>query len=141
MLKSRFIKGVKDYEIGDLPAKKFMTRRVFKARKGDSIKSVLKLMINNKISGVPVVNDRNDVLGIISEYDLLLQAAVLDHKKPIKYNTDVESVDPETTLKNILVLLYKKKIKRVPVVDKNKGIIGIISRIDVLSAIDKSRKD
>jgi len=50
----------------------------------------------------------------------------------IDYMKDLISVAPDTPLKDVLVLLYKKKIRRIPVVAKDQTVLGIVTRMDVL---------
>ena len=92
-----------------------------------------------KTGGKPVpvlsVDFQNKMIGVISEYDLLIQASSRALTDPIKFNSKIISVYPETTLKDVLVILYKQKLKWMPVINKENYIKGVVSRIDVLNFI------
>ncbi|MBL6989471.1 MAG: CBS domain-containing protein [Bacteriovoracaceae bacterium] len=123
-------KGISDLQVWD-----FMTLKVISARKGDSIGAVIKMFQTHKISGASVINDRNKLIGVISEYDLLLQAASKDLSTPIDFNEKVFSIKGSTTLKETIVLFYKKRYRRFFVTDQLNALTGVISRIDVLSKL------
>ena len=54
-----------------MKAKDIMTREVITVKAEDTIDEVVKLILEHGISGVPVINDKNEVVGIISESDLI----------------------------------------------------------------------
>lgn len=122
-------------KVSDTPATLIMKNDVISINNNQSIKSTMQTLINKQISGAPVVDSSNKIVGVISEHDLLLQAATKDLSEVISYTTPAVTVNTNTTLKEILVLLYKRKIKRLPVVDRNNFVVGIIARRDVLSLL------
>lgn len=122
-------------------AREFMNKNVMVIQDDFSIQSTIEMLKTHRISGAPVVDTQGKIVGIISEYDLLLQAASKDLKEKIEFNRDIKTILPTTRLKEVLVFFYKNKIRRLPVVDQNKKVRGIISRIDVLAAILKMSKD
>ena len=121
--------------VGELKAKDFMSRDVMVVQEGYSIKTAIEILRVHKISGAPVINPTGHLIGILSSYDLLIQASVQDLATGIKYNENVFSIEEDTPLKKIIVLLYQKKYRRLPVVNKDMKVTGIVSRIDVLSKI------
>jgi Mg/Co/Ni transporter MgtE len=125
-------------KLSDAPVIRFMNHYVISLRDNYTLKSTIDAFRINHISGAPVVDHRNIVIGIISEYDLLIQAASKSLMSPIEFNTNVISVLPETTLKEVLINLYKKKLKWMPVVDKDNYLQGIVARIDVLNFISEN---
>ena len=128
-------KKAKTAKISELFAESFMTKPVIAAHVGDSIRSVIDMFKRHKISGAPVLSDENSLKGIVTEYDLLLQAATKDLDSPIEFISDVTSVKVDTLLKEIIVIIYKKRLKRIPVLGACNTVVGIISRIDVLSKL------
>jgi CBS domain-containing protein len=127
-------------KVSELPVTDFMTRKVIKVRQGDSIRSVIETFKAHNISGAPVVNNDDKLIGLITEYDLLLQAATQDLRTPIHFNSNVFSVPNVATLREVLLVFHKNRYKRVPVIDQNKGLVGIISRIDLLCFLDEMEK-
>ncbi len=115
-------------------AKDVMTTRVVTVKPSTAIEDAARLLVRRKISGVPVVDekDKTKVVGMVTEADLLVvppgARTVADVMKK-----RVVSVSPDTPIEEIANILAKKKIKRVPVVDAGK-LVGIVSRIDVLRA-------
>jgi CBS domain-containing protein len=122
---------------GNIEARDFMSRDVMVVQKGYSIKTAIEILKVHKISGAPVIKPSGELIGIISSYDLLLQASAYDLQSPIKYNETFFSIRETVILKEIVILLYKKKFRRIPVVNEKNKVVGIISRIDVLSKILK----
>ena len=89
-------------------------------------------------SGLPVVDDKGKVVGVVSEFDLL--KAIKEGKKLEQITAeDIMSKKPicvteNTTVEEIIDLMMKHNIIRVPVV-RNDNLVGVISRCDILSNI------
>ncbi len=123
------------------------------------IKDIASMMCFNKISGVPVVDDENKLIGVLSEKDILkamfpdVEQFMQEGAKPdfesieADYKTlldkcagdlmsqTVASVQPEMPLLKAASLMCVKKIRRIPVTGKDNTLIGIISIGDVHKAI------
>ena len=120
---------------------KYMTTKLITFRANQSVLEVMELLIKNKISGGPVVNDNNQLLGIISEGDCMKQIAesgyynvpMNDVKVEDHMVKDVETITSSMSIFDVASLFYKSKRKRFPVVDKGE-LVGQISRRDVLKA-------
>ncbi len=128
-------KKAEDAKISDLSVLDFMSKHVISLVDGTKIFTAIQTLSTHQISGAPVVDSRGRLLGIISEYDLLLQAATKDLSSAMTYSTEVLTLSAEATLREVLVLLYKNKYRRLPVVDQNKKVLGVVSRIDVLNRL------
>ena len=100
-----------------------------------SVKTTIETFRVHHISGAPVVDFENKIIGVISEYDLLVQAASRLLSGPIDYKSNITAIYPETPLKDVLVILYKQKLKWMPVINKEGYVKGVVSRIDVLNFI------
>jgi CBS domain-containing membrane protein len=139
-------------------AREIMTQDVVSVKADTDIHEAGRLLIRNKISGMPVVDNDNRVVGMISISDLLKFAGIpRGHvfndvimkyilRKPVPrhgagkkvkdtMSTSVISAFPDTTVKKIAAILDKKGIKRVPVVDEKNKLVGIVSRGDILRII------
>lgn len=125
--------------VGDMEAREFMSRDVMVMQEGYSIKTAIEILRVHKISGAPVIKPTGEIIGIISSYDLLIQASAKNLTSGITFNKNVFFIEEDTPLKKIIVLLYQKKFRRLPVVNKSKKVVGIVSRIDVLSKILEGR--
>lgn len=145
-------------------AKDIMTTDVIVAKKGDTISKVANILISGKIGGMPVVDDNNKVIGVISETDIIkkekkahstpfinvLEGIIfLDNfnkmEKDLKeisaykvedlMSTNIITVNEDDTFDNIANLMINKSINRVPVVDKENKLKGIICRYDIIRAM------
>lgn len=121
--------------LGGVPVSRFMNVDCLKLKQDYSVRGTIEAFRIHHVSGAPVLDYQDKVIGVISEYDLLIQAASSKLSAPIIYKTNIISVLPETTLKEVLVILYKQKLKWLPVVNQGNYIQGVISRIDVLNFI------
>ncbi len=139
-------------------ARDIMAREVVAVRPEAPLVEVAEAMGQKGVSGVPVVDAAGKVVGIISEKDFLLRMGVKNPKNfmsvvaeclrvkkcvalPMRTQTarDIMSspavtVAPDTPLRNISRILVDKGINRVPVVDREGMLVGIISRADIVRA-------
>lgn len=119
----------------------YMTKKLITFKPKQSVMEVMQTLIKNRISGGPVVNENNKLLGIISEgdcmkeisecryYNIPLADAVVE-----KYMvTDVETITDNVGVFEAASKFYKTGRKRFPVVHDGK-LIGQISRRDILKA-------
>lgn len=122
-------------------AKDIMSSRLIVAHEGMNIEDALKLLVNNKITGLPVVDAAGKIIGILSEYDIIarvgteknISAAIFQEN--FTYSKNVESVQEDTSLTDILERFIQLKCRRLPVLDANKCLVGIISRRDVMKVL------
>ena len=121
--------------LGDIPVTKFMSIHIVSLRPEYTVKNTIETFRVHHISGAPVVDHQEKIIGVISEYDLLIQASSRLLSGPIDYSSKITAIYPETTLKEVLVILYKEKLKWLPVIDKKNFVMGVVSRIDVLHFI------
>ncbi|RAN72655.1 signal transduction protein [Bacillus sp. SRB_336] len=83
------------------------------------------------ISGIPVVDPQDHVLGLVSEYDLLAKTGATAAEI---MTTAVISVSPDTAISDVSQLLVSQRIGRVPVLSGGR-LVGIISRGDVVALL------
>ncbi|MBI0576937.1 CBS domain-containing protein [Neobacillus cucumis] len=143
-----------------MQAHEIMISQVQKVKVTDTVRSVIEKFIENGISGLPVVNDRNEIVGYVSDGDILRfigkhEDRIVDsfyYAFVIKGDNDefeereqrilslnvmeiakkkVYKVSWDEELENIAAILGKKQIKKVPV-ERNGVLVGIISRGDVI---------
>src|SRR5262252_1884320 len=137
-----------------------MTSEVITVREDATVPEVARLMAERGISAVPVVDRENQIVGMVSEGDLLHRTEtgterrrawwldmvsstnklageyIKSHSAKVKdvMTRDVLSVTEETAVADIAVLLETNRIKRVPVVRDGK-IVGIVSRANLVRAL------
>ena len=85
--------------MNDKRAKDIMTTDVIVANKNDIIANVANLLIKEKIGGLPVVDEENKVVGIISETDIMKKESHVDSQKDIKFHTRIIFLDDMRSLK------------------------------------------
>jgi CBS domain-containing protein len=122
-------------------AKDIMSSRLIVAKEDMNVEDALKLLVNNKITGMPVVNGRGQMVGIISEYDIIARVGAEKKLEPetfrgeLPYTKIVDAVNEDTPLEDILNRFIKAKVRRLPVLDKDGRLVGIISRRDVMKVL------
>ena len=150
-------------------ASDIMTRYVVHVNPDTSISDAAGLMLSARISGLPVIEHEGNLVGIITEGDLLRRAEisttrrrsgwlefitgagqlaseyVQSHSRKVRdvMTPNPEVVGKDTPIESIVLLMEKKGIKRLPVVDGNK-LVGIVSRanlIQALAALSRQLKD
>lgn len=119
-------------KMGETPVSLFMNEECIKLKANYSIKGTIEIFRTHHIGGAPVTDFQDKIIGVISDYDLLIQAASKPLTSNIEYQENIISVYPETTLKEVLVMLYKKKLKWMPVINQHGFMQGTVTRIGVL---------
>lgn len=143
-----------------MKAHEFMVRQVYKVKREDTVRTFIEKCIAHRISGMPVVNDRNEIVAYLSDGDIMryigrhedlivdsffqINVFVGDNElfeeraqKLLGLNVmaiakkKVITVHAEEDLEVIATILGKKQIKKVPV-ERNHVLVGIISRGDVI---------
>ncbi len=143
-----------------MQARDIMTRHVVAVGLETSIPAIAELLIEHRISGVPVVDAQNHLLGIVTEGDLYRRVELgteknrgrwvglltLNSKLALDYvrangrmaqdvmTRDVVHVSPDTPVSEIADLFEKHHIKRVPVVERHR-LVGIVSRANLVQAL------
>jgi CBS domain-containing protein len=114
-------------------AKEIMTKQVVSTRPSCTVDEVTRVLYHHGISGLPVLDEESQVIGMVTEADILARTTGQDTIQDIMC-APVHTVSEETPLKEIAGLLADKKIKRVPVVCEGR-LVGIVSRADVVRAL------
>jgi CBS domain-containing protein len=139
-----------------LTARDLMSTEVITVSPKATVVEAARLMLDHRVSGLPVVNDKGKLVGVISEGDLLRRAEMgteagapgsffsleLAHQFLKEYGRYVEdvmtpgvaSVVENTPLPEIAGLLHLMHLKRVPVTSHG-TVVGVVSRADVLRVL------
>lgn len=147
-------------------AKDIMIENVYKVNEGDIVRDVVEFFIKYKISGLPIVNQDNKIVGYISDGDIMryigkhkdilvdsLYAVNVFKGDKVDFNERVKNVlalnvmsiakkkativDADTSIEDVAAILGKKQFKKLPVEEDDK-LVGIISRGDVIRHTFKS---
>lgn len=120
--------------VAEALARDIMTSDVIAFSPETTAGEVINALLEHKISGAPVIDRDNSLVGVISEFQLLVVAYDRSMRHtPIRelMTTDVFSVAYETPITKIVDLLVLHRIRRVPVVNEGR-LVGLISRRDIL---------
>ncbi|MBE0584866.1 MAG: CBS domain-containing protein [Desulfofustis sp.] len=145
-------------------AQDIMTTEVITVRVDTPIREVARIFTENNISGVPVVDEQDKVIGIVTESDLIFQnkrlsvppfITILDSffflDSPEKMERELKkiagatvgdvftspavSISPETPLDEIATLMTEKKIHTLPVLTETGSMIGVVGKKDIIKTV------
>ena len=124
----------------------YMSRSLITFKKDQLVVEVMEALIKNKISGAPVVNEYNELVGIISDGDCMKQISesryynmpIGDMKIEQFMSTDITTIDKKVNIFDCANLFHQHNCRRFPIIEDGK-LIGMISRKDVLCAALKLR--
>ena len=141
--------------------KDVMTTRVISVTRDASFRTMAAALHEYRISAFPVLDDEGKVIGVVSEADMLAKQALESEPKGMPgmiagllrrkehekargttagdlMTSPAVTVTPDDTLERAARLMYTRKVKRLPVVDANGRLVGIVGRSDLLSVFDRS---
>lgn len=124
-----------------MKVKDYMSTNLITFKPNQKVYSVVEAIIKNKISGGPVINDKKELVGIISEGDCLKQLSEnryynMPLEEDIVENRmvkNVETIDGNMDIFDAATKFLNSKIRRFPIVEGGK-LIGQISQKDILKA-------
>jgi CBS domain-containing protein len=123
-----------------LEAKDIMTKQVICIKKDTPIFEAIRLMADNNITGIPVVEDDRTLVGMLSEQDVLRLFHTYDDEKDRTVNDFMTQpaihFEEHELLLDVCYCLRDNSIRRVPVTSNGK-VSGVISRSDILKCIIK----
>ncbi len=131
------------------------------------LKDAIQLMADNHVGGLPVINADNHLVGILSESDLMWQTTGVDMpayimlldsviylKTPNQYNQElhkalgqlvkdvmtdhVVTIAPDKSLREAAHLMHDKQVRRLPVVNADNHVVGILTRGDIVREMANS---
>ncbi len=128
-------------DVTSLKVSDYMTTNLITFTPDQSIESVMQALIKHRISGGPVVNDKNELIGIISQSDCIKQISESRYyNMPMQDQTiekrmakNVDTIDGNMNIFDAANKFLEAERRRFPIVDKGK-LVGQISQKDVLKA-------
>jgi CBS domain-containing protein len=140
----------------ELTAGDLMSTKVVTVSPTATVVDAAKLMLEHRISGLPVVDEMRKLVGVITEGDLLQRIEIgTDDENPVDFfglevaqqfikehgryvedvmTPEVVTVAENTPLAEIAGLLHSKRLKRVPVTNDG-HVVGVVSRADILRVL------
>src|SRR5215470_7118075 len=143
-----------------MKARDVMTWSAITVKPDESVARAVQLMLQNKISGLPVVDDQGQLAGIVTEGDFLRRGELGTQRQRPRWlefllgpgrlaseyvrasrqkvsqvmTTEAKTITPETPLEDVVRLMERHRVKRLPVVQDGK-LVGMVSRADLLHAL------
>ncbi|MDQ1003042.1 CBS domain-containing protein [Neobacillus niacini] len=139
-----------------------MITKVFTVKPSNTVKELLHILNSNRIGGVPVVDDKNHLVGMVSDGDVLrylapkplgiaglvyiIEDEELEEIIHLKLDTPVKDimtkrnilyVSPDEEFDKTISLLSRHHLKKLPVVNRAGRVIGVLSRGDIINNISK----
>ena len=146
-----------------MQASDVMTPNIVSIGRGAPIRDAIRLMLDNKVSGLPVVDSAGKAVGILTEGDLLRRSEIATEKQHWRWlefvmgpgrrageyvrthgrvvdelmTREVVAIGVDTPLGDIVALMEHHHVKRLPVIDDGR-LVGIVSRADLLAALGRA---
>jgi len=133
-----------------------MTYNVVAVPQTAEFKDIVEVMRRRQVSAFPVIDADNRVIGVISEADLLPREAyphrpaAYPHERRRRVPAKAEAftaaelmtspaitITADTSVPDAAKMMYSNRVKRLPVVDEDSHLIGIVSRVDLLGIYDR----
>ena len=143
-----------------MKVKEIMTKKVTSLSPEANAKDALSLLQEQEISGLPVIDEENKLVGMFTEKEILSVilpsyvekvgrfiyqenpkvvnqkiAALNNMKVKDAMRKDVVTVDEDTTLCEVARIMLTQKARRMPVLNKSGDVVGIVARCDVVRAL------
>ena len=106
-------------------------------KRGSSVHDALDLMSEYKIGGIPVVDDDRRLVGIVTNRDLRFERDVNKRIDEVMTSENIVTTHQGTTLDDAAQILQEYKIEKLPVVDAQGRLVGLITSKDITMAKDK----
>lgn len=146
----------------ELLAKDIMTKKVITISKDATVAELAKLLIKHKISGVPIVDEKEELVGIVTEADIIVKISSLPF--PISFSfafldsydsytkstkeymetrveeimsKNIKTAKENMPLSKVVNIMINNNINRIPILDDNNKLSGIITRADIMKSMIK----
>jgi CBS domain-containing protein len=121
-----------------------MMRDVVSCKSGTDLAAVAMMMWENDCGSVPITDDENRPIGMITDRDISIAAAT--RRRPlseiqastVKQDGQVICVHPEQDVNEALGLMSSAQVRRLPVVDDGNHLVGILSMGDIVACLPDS---
>lgn len=151
--------------MADILARDIMTREVVTLSPEQAVTDAAKTLSKKRISGAPVLDDAGNILGIVSESDLIIQDVKLHFPHYIQFldsyiylsslakfettlkkavaakvkdimTAEVDTTTPEATVQDVATLMVRNSVSLIPVVE-NSRLVGVVSKGDIVRSLGR----
>jgi CBS domain-containing protein len=152
--------------VENVKVREIMEKDVITVKPEDTVRDLADLMVKNNISGLPVVDAEGDLVGVVTEGDVILEDAELHFPHYIQFldsiiylesvrkfeerlrkavgtkvgdvmTTEILTVTPDMSVREVATIMADNNVNRVPVVEGD-HLVGIVARADIVRAIANS---
>ena len=106
-------------------------------RRGSTVKDALDMMAEYHIGGIPVVDDEGHLVGIVTNRDLRFERRLDRKVDDVMTSENLVTTHMRTDLSDAAQILQENKIEKLPVVDSDNKLVGLITYKDITKAKDK----
>ena len=106
-------------------------------RRGKTVQDALDIMAEYHIGGIPVVDEENRLVGIVTNRDLRFERRLDKKIDEVMTHENLVTTHQQTDLTAAAQILQENKIEKLPVVDKDNRLVGLITYKDITKAKDK----
>ena len=129
-------------KFGEIRVSEIMVKDPLYITPDEKISKTELTMLRKKVGGLPVINDHRQVIGIITQRDIRLARFAIALDSANTTVKDLMTPEPfvlkeDNTLKEALELMFAHEIERLPVVNENKELIGLILQQEILKKLLK----
>ncbi|HEY3302699.1 MAG TPA: CBS domain-containing protein [Candidatus Binatia bacterium] len=112
-------------------ARNIMTKEVVTVSAAATVTEAARILTQQQLSGAPVVNEHGQIVGVVSETDI-----VANKGRQVKdiMSKKVFSITEETPVEEIAALMMTRRIKRLPVM-RGQELVGIVSQADIVAVV------
>lgn len=106
-------------------------------KRGSTVRDALNLMAEYHIGGIPVVDDVRHLVGIVTNRDLRFEKNMDKSIEEVMTKDNLVTTTQQTDMEAATQILQENKIEKLPVVDKDNKLVGLITYKDITKAKDK----
>lgn len=122
-----------------------MTKNPAVVREQEGLQKVAKIMLDEDCGAVPVVGEDNRLRGMVTDRDIVVRCIAqgknpLDSKVRDIMSSDPYSVRENETIDRVFRIMSERQVRRVPVVNQNEEVIGIVAQADIALDTAEDRK-
>lgn len=120
----------------------YMARKVIALQPEMSVHHAMRLLLDNDITGAPVIDERGNLVGILTERDIIGAIFRASYHKDLGGRVDeymvrdVQTIEAGMDIMGVVELFNKSPYRRFPVLDGTR-VVGLLSRRDILRAIEE----
>jgi len=115
-----------------LKVKAVMNRKVIAVNQGLSCRDAVELFLSNNVGALPVVNNNQEVVGILSQTDLMFKPQLRQKVSEVA-TRHVVTMHQDCSVEKAIRLFQSKKLNCIPVLNRRKKLVGILTHQDLLA--------